>query len=317
MMDGEKKIACLLLVHKNISQVLRLCTCLQHDSIEVFVHLDKKMKVRKDEWETLRTLPNKIHIMPKRVSCFLDEWSLIKATMNLVMYARDILGGNVGYYVLMSGQDYLIKPISNLVNHLRINYPKPFIDCTPRSDINWVAEKFAHTKIRIYARKLRRITQLRGFLLLSLYIEKLTSKNLILYNKLQRFNIPFYGGSAWWALPDKAIDEIINFYLNKKEFIDVYKWSDTPEETFFQTIIMQTSIADSVEVNNPDERAQNCLTYANFETSTKEFVGHPHVIGIEDYEWLVKKEQYIARKFDIDVDSDIFDKLDQYILNIK
>lgn len=317
MMNCEKKIACLLLVHKNISQVQRLCTCLQHESIEIFVHIDKKMKIRKDELETLKSFSNKIHILPERVSCFLDEWSLVKATMNLVMYARDFLRGNVGYYVLMSGQDYLIKPISSLVNHLCNNYPKPFIDCTPRSEINWVAEKFAHTKIRIYARKLRRITNVRGFLLLSLYIERLIPKKSILYNKLRRFEIPFYGGSAWWALPDKAIDEIIYFYLNKKEFIDVYKWSDTPEETFFQTIIMQTSIADSVVINNPNERAQNCLTYANFETPTKGFVGHPHVIGTYDFGWLVKKDQYIARKFDINVDSDIFDKLDQYIYNTK
>ena len=313
----KKDIACLILVHKNIYQVLRLCNSLRHESVKIFVHLDKKMKVSDEERRMLQESSENLYVIPERMSCFLDEWSLVKATMALITNAREILRDNVGYYILMSGQDYLIKPVAELVEFLQINYPRPFIDCTPRSTSNWVYEKFAHTKLRIFARKLRRIIGVRGFLFISLYLEKIVPKKSVIYNKLRRFRIPLYGGSAWWALPDKAIDEITGFYLNKKEFIDEYKWSDTPEETFFQTIIMQTSIADYVIINDPDERAQNCLTYANFETPTKEFVGHPHVIRAEDYSWLVEKEQYIARKFDLDIDSSIFDKLDQYVLNIK
>lgn len=311
----KKNIACLILVHKNISQLLRLCDCLRHDDVKIFIHLDKKMKVSRNEIRMLDEYSENVHVVPERFSCFLDEWSLIEATMALINCAKSTLNGSIGYYVLMSGQDYLIKPVTELVDFLHKNYPRPFIDCTPRSGYNWVSEKFAHTRLRIFARKLRHIVGVRGFLLFSLYLERLMPERCILFNKLKRFNINLYGGSAWWALPDIVVDDIIAFLKNNPEFVKLYKWTDTPEETLFQTLTMLSRCASLVQLNSPEERMQNCLTYANFETPTKEFTGHPHIITIEDYDWLVGKEQFIARKFDMAVDCDVIDKLDKCILD--
>ena len=310
----KKNVACLVLVHKNFSQLLRLCNSLRHSNVKIFIHIDKKMKISKEEIKLLGEYQDNICVLPKRYSCFLDEWSLIEATLALINYAKETLRENVGYYVLMSGQDYLIKPITDFVDFLHDNYPRPFIDCTPRSTDNWVGEKFAHTRLRIYARKLRHIVGVRGFLLLSLYLERLIPQRYTLYNQLKKFNINLFGGSAWWVLPDGVIDEIIAFVNENPEFIKLYKWSDTPEETFFQTLIMQGRFRSLVQVNDPEEREQNCLTYANFETPTKSFTGHPHIITIEDYDCLVCKEQFIARKFDIAVDCDIIDKLDMNLI---
>lgn len=66
-----------------------------------------------------------------------------------------------------------------------------------------------------------------------------------------------------------------------------------------------------------EEKDQKCMTYANFITPTKSFRGHPHIITIDDFDRLINKKQLFARKFDMNIDSVILDKIDEYISEIK
>lgn len=307
-------ICCLVLAHKNLSQIERLCLRLNHDDIRVIVHLDKKMSVRRSDINRLEHMPN-VNIHPTRHSCFLDEWSLVSTTLDLISYAKNLYGDSIKYFSLMSGQDYLLKPIDVLVSFLHNNYPQPFIDCTPFNLGNWVYGKFTHTKLWVYARKLKRITKIRGYLYLSAILEKYLPQRLFVHDKMIQYRIPLYGGSAWWILPDIIIDEIFTFIENNKDFIELFKWTDTPEETFFQTLSMQSTISKLIQCNPPYERSQNCLTYAHFERGDKAFTGHPHVLETVDFNWLVQLPLYIARKFDVDIDATILDKLDNFLDN--
>lgn len=310
-----KIIRCLILAHKSVQQVERLVNQLNHPQILIFIHLDKKMEITQDEICHLGRLHKNIYIYPKRNSNYLDNYSLVDTTIELVKFARSIQSDS-GYYVLLSGQDYLIKPLVSFVDYLSTNYPKPFIDCTPYDDNNWMHFKF-HYPVLCYRilhtrAKVTSIIVKKTLGLCARILSTFTFPKYRLLNRMSLFNIPLYGGSAWWILSDLIIDEILSLMLKYPDFINLYKLAFTPEETFFQTLCMQTSQAYLVDVNSKEQRTQNCLTYANFMPPTGEgFIGHPYVLKKKDWEWLSQRHEFIARKFDIDEDEEILNLIDR------
>lgn len=274
----------------------------------MFIHLDEKWDICAEEIESIKSLGCKI--VPNRVSCELDKWSLIQGTMELLKFAySNTPKDKAHYYYLLSGQDYPIKSVKSLNEFLNKNYPKPFIDCTPYSENNWISYKF---RTPIFSRILNikhRIIR-RPLLGMALLFKPLT-KRFFLSKQFEKKNIGIYGGSAWWCLPDIVIAEIIQG-MQDESLVRMLKKIRTPEEVVFQIMTMRSSLAREVTVNSIDRVSQNCLTYANFTTPTKKSTGHPHIILSEDLDWILPKSNYFARKFDMNVDANVFDLLDRH-----
>src|SRR5690606_33204878 len=47
-----------------------------------------------------------------------------------------------------------------------------------------------------------------------------------------------FGGSQWWSLPHHAILLIINYITKNPEYLQFYKDTYIPDESFFQTILL-------------------------------------------------------------------------------
>lgn len=214
---------------------------------------------------------------------------------------------------LLSGQDYLLKPIDELIQFLEKNYPKTFIDCTPYSTSNWIFHKFSHTPF--YGKWYGTFYQRKGLIgKAGRYLIRKIDKFLLkfspdMHSRLSKYNINLFGGSQWWILPFKMVEEILDI-TNKRDDMVKNLYNCIPDEIFFQTLGMQTSFAPLIDINPPEQISQNSLTYSNFTAPGKPFCGHPHIITCEDWAWLYKKPQYIARKFDMSLDKKIFDIID-------
>jgi len=309
--ESEGRIAVLILAHKNSTQVARLIHSLKHPKVDCYLHFDKKMPITHAEMQSLGGA-----VIAERISCFLDDWSLCQAALLLLQESRKIF--QYKYYILLSGQDYPIKPIGNLVNFLEKNYPKPFIDMTPYSVNNWIAYKFWTTKFhhdfKVVIRDMQSVVKHRipGTNRMADLCQKLSSKfRPTAFELLSSLGVNIYGGSAWWTLPDLAVEEIFKDMEAHPNITDAFKWSFTPEETFFQTMTMRTSVAHFVDVNPVDERAQNCLTYAHFVSPTKGASCHPHILEENDWIWLQQRPEYFARKFDMNCSPKVFDIIDK------
>ncbi len=228
------------------------------------------------------------------------------------------------YYLLCSGQDYLIKPIEFVESELEKIYPKPLIDCTPYSKDNWIYKKFRTTvKLVSFGAWIREHFKegiiRNGFRLFRYTLVRIFSAcHLASYDKLTKRGWALYGGSAWWILPDVAIDFISDAYFNdQSEDIKILlDGTVTPEETFFQIMTMRSPIQNLVEINPPTMVAQNCKTWAYFSDVGKPFKCHPYVFTTEEFEKLQKSSCYFARKFDSDVDEKIMDMIDKEFLKI-
>lgn len=303
----------LILAHKNVQQIVRLIKALQSDDSSIYIHLDKKWNISPSDIEFIRNAADEVYVITERVSTFLDDRSLVLASLSLLKAAYT--KGEKGYYILMSAQDYPIKPFSELRSLLVRNYPKPYIDCTPYDINNWMYYKYKNSAL--YNKILHSFSNSGKPLLKKIErrLHKLRFGNhyFSLYKHSRRYGMNLYGGSAWWALPDVAVGDILRDIENDKHAFELSLCTYTPEETFFQTYVMRTRVSNLVEVNNIAERKQNCLTYANFDTPTKKFCGHPYIITADDWKWLKNRSEYIARKFDLSVDANIFDTIDSDI----
>ena len=313
----------MIMCHKNLEQVFCLAKHLTTSQSDVVVHIDAS--VNDNDVHTFIGLCksfSNIYITNDRIKGSIDDRSLVDIVFIMIQFVKD-KGLKYDYYALLSGQDYPIKPINYINSVLEMNYPKPFIDCTPYDKNNWIQHKFCSKQMR-YLNRIDRNINVRFNNSLLRYSLKLPVKALkvvcplfkmSLYDKLKRANILPYGGSAWWILPDIAVDYIFEKYIEQSTEVKLLLLSRTPEETFFQTILMSSPVNDLVEINPTYQKEQNCKTYAYFTDIDKPFCGHPYILTIKEYDKLKFSDCFFARKFDIKKDKEVIRLIEERLLS--
>jgi hypothetical protein len=109
-----------------------------------------------------------------------------------------------------------------------------------------------------------------------------------------------YGGSAYWCL-EKTLVHFVHGYLRQNpDYVRFFEHVFVPDELFFQTIIMNSELRDTVE--NDD------LRYLDWSREPA-----PAVLTRGDLPALLESGQLFARKFDETVDSDVLDALDRRV----
>lgn len=324
---SDEKIVFMIMCHKNVAQVIRLAKRCLSEASDVVVHADSLMAAAEyAELEEFARNQTGVYLTERRLHGELDRDSLIHITMLMVKKALDMQrqnGTRYQYFCLMSGQDYPIKPIKYICDELRENYPQPYIDCTPYDKNGWMYKKLRWNvftnKIRLKIDKFfknRHRHPIRVALMAALLLSSKSMHCIIpsLYHQIKKY-ADVYGGSAWWMLPDVAIEYIYRRYNNPDKLVELLLQAITPEELFFQTLAMQSSVQERIEVNPKDAVAQNCKTWAYFYDDDKPPVNHPYTFTTKEFEKLKKSDRWIARKFDQNIDADILDMLDAYTQN--
>ncbi len=311
------RLAALVMAHKNANQLVRLIRALKDDEIDVYVHLDKKWNISQKELEAIKKSSPYVTVLDQRISGFLDTWSLCEITIALLKKAYMV--EQYDYFILLSGQDYLIKPVSYIKQYLKEQYPTPLIDCTPLRKDNWVYSGFKWIRFNCYYRKVEKITKnkkLRKILLLPIYAVQVIVTFVMKspYKRLTKIGCDLYGGSAWWILPKQVVELCISEVDANTDIVKAFKLKNTPEESFFQTMTMRSTLKELVTVNNPYEILQNCMTYAYFFDDTHQATGHPFILTVDNFDMLKARKELFARKFDMTVNDEILDKIDQEIL---
>ena len=318
------KHAVLIMAHKNKEQLIRLIKSLACPDFDIFVHPDSHWKLSKKDLSDIENCAENVFICSKRLHGKLDDWSLIQIALNLIDEAMGT-GKNYSYFLLLSGQDYPIKSKEYILSFLKEHYPLPMIHCESYEDEYWVRSKFMLVR---WMNKIENIHKsmkpgiLRKLKVLPYVIaEKIESRFYgTPYDRLKKYKLKLYGGSAWWILPADVIHYINQVRKEQPRLIKEYGRTHTPEETFFQTMTMSSPYAERL-INIPDiydnkvRGDMPCMTYANFITPTKSFCGHPHIITAEDFDRIMAKKALFARKFDVNVDETVLDMIDKVIKN--
>lgn len=275
-----------MLCHKNPKQINLLLKALKHPQIDVFIHVDSKNENIREDIEK----SDGVYLLPKK-DCVDVQWaqfSEVKATLNLLNAA--ISEGGYSHYFLISGQDFPLKSIGKIVRFLNERKDENFIDCA-------LIKRFEKRNDIYFPRMVigRRIWQkiLKGILV---YSTGRWNQTFSIIKRLKPANVQYYFGSQWWCLNDAMVKWIYNFLENYPEYIKLFKHSLCPDECFFQTLVMNSPFANTTKPY---------LHYIKWEKGKSS----PKTLTTIDYEELKKAEKLIARKFDINVDAEIIERL--------
>lgn len=318
----------MIMCHKNSSQVLRLAKICITEHSDVIVHADSEMS--HEDFALLDEFAknnSQFFLTNSRLHGELDKESLVHIVMEMVRTAKQCQQKNschYRYFCLLSGQDYLIKPHTYITDELSKNYPKPFINCSLYDKNRWMYKKFRWNtftnKIRLKIdekfcnkRNPIRIT----LMVLLLFLTKIMHFVLpSIYHQIKKQGAEVYCGSAWWILPDVAIDYIYDEYKKETRLVRLILQSITPEESFFQIMVMCSPVKDLIDVNTKERIDPNCKTWSYFSDDDKPPSSHPYIFTVNEFHKLVKSDKWIARKFDDSVDEIILDMLDDYYKHV-
>ena len=274
-------IAILIYTHKNEEQTQRLINRLKHKEVDIYVHIDKKFKVQ--SFENAKTIK-------KRYDIKWGDVSIIKSTVSsLEEITKE---KEYDHYILLSGQDYPIKSIDEIVNFLKQNKNKEFLDYkkigTGKNEWN-ISNRYSS-----YRYKNR---------IINFISRKLWNKREIIKNKNH------YGGSQWWILTNDSIKYIISEYHSKK-LINKIKHTVCIDEIFFQTILCNSKFKKNIVNNN--------YRYIDWSDHIQgKNKGNPNILTKKDYHKIIVSNNLFARKFELQTDSKILEMLDNHITKEK
>ena len=285
------KIAYIIQFHKNAKQVNGLLLQLLNDNVDIYVHIDKK-------WSdgVLEILKHpQVMIIPQTESIDV-QWGNISQVQATLLLIESVFKAEKEYdYIwFISGQDFPIKTLKEIDEFLSIDKTRAFINM---SNI-----PYAEKRNEIYYPNwmLKRKFLSRGFKYIWVKVSGGKKHTYKLFQRKKPFE-KFYYGSCWWCLPYDCVKELYEIIKNNPSYLEFFSHSLCSDESFFQTLFMQTSYKD---------KSNDYLVYVDW----SELKSSPRILTEKDFDFLTNQREYFfARKFDIDIDEEILKKLKEYL----
>jgi len=284
----KMRIAYILSAYKYPEQLVRLVKRLYSDRAEILVHVDKKTtrEVYEQMVKGVQSLPNVYFL--KRHRCDWGGFGHVQASLTGIheIICRKI---SYDYAFLLTGQDYPIKTEAQIMDFLGKHQGKSFIDSFPLPSDNWEyggRQRIEHWHFRILDRHI-------------------IIPNSDAHGIKRKFPKAFrpYGGSSYWCFSKACIEYIDQFVRKNPRFVRFFYFVDVPDEIFFQTILLNSPHA--WEIVNDD------LRYIKWKDPN---AGSPSILRKCDLENMASSPKLFARKFDMRIDAEVLDLIDQTML---
>jgi Core-2/I-Branching enzyme len=275
------KVAHILLVHKNPQQIIRLVKRLAHPDVDCWIHIDKKF-----DTDNFRNVLSKENVFFIENNIKVD-WGCYNTLEAMLLSIRNVLSTNKDYdYInFLSGQDYVLYPPVTFLKYLKANKGKEFIGIQPYKATN-------QNIIRIEK------YHLNGYSFAGKdFVQRVINK--ILPNRKFPYHFEIRKGPQWFTISREAAKYALDFTEKNTKFVRYFKLVDTPDEFFFQTILY-----------NSDFRL-NIFDVVFHYTDWSQNKRNPKLLTLEDKDNILSSPYFFARKFDMEIDSDILDMLDK------
>ena len=262
--------ALLICAHKDLDQLNRLVEQLCDPDFLVYVHLDRKSGL-----DPARLHPH-ARAVRERVAVRWGQVSQVEATLTSV---RQILAEAPVFdkLVLLSAQDFPLLPNPLLKAALARLRDRELIETAPIAPDGWrVMHRYAYFH-RAGGHPAERLACVAA------------NRVLRLLRRTRRLPGGFtpYGGSCWWALSRDCLRDMLALADAHPRLLRFCRSVQSPDELFFQTLVMHSRHAGRVLSNNfryiawPDGGA--C---------------HPRVLDEGDLERLKASGAHFCRKLD-------------------
>ncbi len=279
------EIAILIIAHKNQSQLELLLDNLVGD-FDLYVHIDTKSAINKDE--LIAKYPDVRFYSELHVTW--GSYNLSACTLFLFQKAYE---KRYKYSIFISGQDLPLLSSTEIKNVIKKN-DSSYIVSQKLPIANWAY----HGGINRY--ELYWEYDITGNSLWDIFRKKVIGnirKIQLKYGIRRSFykKMDVYGGSNWGILRYDAMDYLISFINKNPGFMKKLRYCFCTDELWIQTILATSNC----KIKN--EQA----TYIDWFTVPE----YPRTLRIEDYDNIINSPYPFARKFDIEVDKEVIEKI--------
>lgn len=263
--------------------LVRFIDLLKYEDDLVYIHVDLKFDIT--EFKIYFSNHSNVRFIKNRVKVYWASYSMVQATVNSFNEILDEVT-EFNYLNLLSGQDYLLKPIKLFHNFLHSQPGKAFMHCL---DVNteWTEAKCRVAQYHLTNFKFPGKYQLQNLI------------NFIFSVRRIPENMTIVGRSQWFTISKKHIEYIVSSFKENIKLVRFFKLTWAPDEFIFQTILFNSAYKEDIVNDN--------LRFIDWSEGEK----NPKTFTTKDFNLIIESNQFFARKFDINIDSKILDLIDQ------
>ena len=277
------KKAFILLVYKDPEQIERLVKRMYHPNFHFYIHVDLKFDIH--PFIYLEKLPN-VFLTKKRFKMLWASYRFIE-TVTFLM-DKLLKENDYAFISTFSGQDYPIKSTQEIYEYYanHVGYSFISIEKLGAPWYNRCKKRYESYHMTYYSFK--------GTNLLSKMINRfLPKRKFPIYNTI-------YGGprATWITLSSEAAKHIVEVMKKETKLRSFGKFTWAPDEFIFPTILLNSPLRNKIIFDSG--------RYIEWSESK----ANPEIFTTKDYTKIMNSKKLYARKFDVKVDSEILDKLD-------
>lgn len=315
------RIAFLILNHRGPAQLLRLIKTLRRELPDspIVVHHDE---FRAELSHDLLDFDGNAFLLATGTPISWGDFGVVDAYWQCLSW----MGENIefDYVILLSGQDYPIRPLAPLAADLAAAGADILLDATPIDELDGKKDRVNRRRRYLYQYRpaagparsfparcwLRRHTGILIDVLNNVqpffYVYKFSDRQPWWLGWRAR-HIPYtsaepcWFGSMWLTLSRRAAEFVVDAVRSRPEYVEYCRRTAHPDESATATLVCN---APWVRIERRD------LHYVRW---THSGTGHPDVFRTEDLPELLTAPGYFARKFDIATDPHILDELDDML----
>lgn len=274
----------------------RLITALDDCRTHVYLHLDSAAEIAEFREAAYSGTQQSLVWLPRRRTI----WGSPEIVEAIIDGLNAGLRDNAEYFVVLSGTDTPLRPITGIYSFIEANLDTSFVAYWRLPTPLWPHGGALRTEAYTYTVFGRRETCLpRGISTSHLNtrgkaLNTLLRARSLLHGK-RRF--PSYaapvGGEMWLNLSRAAAQYVVDFTLEHADYIRYHKHTQIPDELFIQSILLGTPFAESHAIVNDDLRF---IIWSGGDFS------HPRPLQAADLPCALRGRDLFARKATVGAD---------------
>jgi len=265
------RVVLLIHAHKDVEQLNRLIQAVSGRQIAVYVHLDRKSNVDPS------LIDGRAKLVKSRVDVWWGDFSQVQATLNsLTEIDAD---GDYDYVILVSGLDYPVWPSEKIVRFLDGSDRREYLQSSTLDANGWAS---AADRIDYFYYSRNNLVLKAAYAALRTVMRALSLKRHMVGGWRA------YGGASWFILSSDCIRYILKYVKDHPSFVNFMKSVFGPDESFFQTIVMNSQFQDRV--------VSDIKRYIDWSDCAKGLSPSPNWLTERDFDKIIASGAMFCRK---------------------
>jgi len=290
--QGKEKVAFLVICHAEPAMLARLARRLVAVDCATFVHVNARSDISPFHKATTGIPSVSFVSDDERIAVNWCGYTLIEAILASVRLAI-VEQPDTARFVLLTGADYPIKPMEDILQEIRKDQEIIKIDRA----LDWEGKSwFDRTVTNVFLgdnnlfNQRSRIAPAR---LLGRGIERFA-------RRWQRYPLTIYHGPSWWSLTRSAMDQALAIASSPATNIEWFRRSRTPDETVFHTLVRNSLRASKIKLDalrDGVEAYPESLAGTHYVDWRRPNPDYPRILEEDDLPAIMASEALFARKF--------------------